>query len=144
MRKYLLKNTTILLMIAIFVMASGFCFQGLFGASKNIALAATNNISDQVDNKDTCGQETTNNQTKEPVRPTPMPKQHSSILACCIDGSHNNIVSVSQSFENGKSIQVILTIEDKSIIADLVAVAYNAPILSPPELKSVKKTILLL
>lgn len=131
-------------MIAIFVMASGFCFQGLFGASKNIALATTNNISDQVDNKDICGQETTNNQTKEPGKPTSIPKQHSSILACCSNGSHNTIISVSQSLENGKSIPVILAIEDKSIIADSVAVAYNIPILSPPELKSVKKTILLL
>lgn len=135
-------------MFVVFIMASGFCFQGLFGASKNIVLATTNNITDditnQVDNKDACGQETTNNQTKEPVKKTPMPKQHGSILACCIDGSHRTIASVSQSLENGKSIPVILTVEDKSIIADTVAVIYNTPILSPPELKSVKKTILLL
>jgi hypothetical protein len=68
---------------------------------------------------------------------------NNSVLPCCVDGGHPSVISASQPLEISKLIPALfinVSLAAPKIIKETAA--YSSPIMSPPELVSVRTTIL--
>jgi hypothetical protein len=146
MKKYFNKIIVISLLAIILPMTSSGCFQELFGLSVkvNIAEAATSlNLADSLinspfNNIDDCSQES----IQKPFNNLPETSHHNSLLPCCFDGAHFNVANSSSAFELEKFIPIIVFNTDNTIIASQAETIYHEPIIAPPELSIIKKTVL--
>lgn len=147
MKKRFTKTILILLVISMIPMLSGFC---IFQLSPNnftgfsVAQAATiDSVANTASNdSNACGEEQpTKNDSKQPL-PTPVSHNQNSLLACCIDGSHNGVASIIQSVESGLSIPVAFFPQYQiEIPSPQITHIYN-PDISPPALALIKTTVL--
>lgn len=139
MKKYFTKIIVITLLFGIFTMTSSLCFQGLLGSLAAARPAEAASVEAPVAEVDACGVQ----HVQHPVKPVaPKAAHHNTVLPCCVDGGHSDIVSFFKSVEPAKVVPVILsTIEylPKTVIE---IVAYHSPLISPPELSAVRTTIL--
>jgi hypothetical protein len=127
-------------------MTSSVCFQELFGLSIkiNIAEAATSlNFTDSLvdspfNTVDDCNQ----GPIKNPVNNLPKTSHHKSLLPCCFDGAHLNIANSSNAFELENFIPIIIFNTDNTISVSQDKPIYQEPIIAPPELSIIKKTVL--
>ena len=127
MKKYFNKIVLVLILVVIFPMSSGLCFQNLLAlpAKINIAHAAENmpamdglSTNNLINDQELCGpSENTdsnrefftpgfnkidyskmNNQAKaDEFKPLPMPANHKSVLPCCLEGNQPGLVVSAQS-----------------------------------------------
>lgn len=147
MKNRFTKTILTLLAISMVSMFSGFC---IFQLSPNnfigagVAQAATiDNVANAVSNdSNACGEEqSTENNSKQPES-TPISHNQNSLLACCVDGSHNGVVSIIQSVESWLSIPVAFFPQYQlELPSPQITYIYN-PGISPPTLAIVKTTVL--
>ena len=127
-------------------MTSSVCFQELFGLSikVNIAEAATSfNFADGLvdspfNNIDDCSQEP----IKNPINNSPKTSHHNSLLPCCFDGAHLNVANASTAFELENFSPIIIFNTDNTASVTRDKPIYQEPIVAPPELSIIKKTVL--
>lgn len=160
MKKYFVKTIVVLLISAIVPMVSGLCFNVLANPffQVKVAQAASLDISSVIDG-DMCGQEPVARQssnsvfTSEPTfAPSPIlvfnsvhsgstTESHNTSLSCCLTGNAS-VVTVFQLTEIGKSIPLSF-FNQKILPEDILRVTVHRALLtSPPELSSIKTTIL--
>jgi len=157
MKKYFIKITVVSLMTTVFFMASGFCFHSLldFKFEPRVAQAAsTDNL--EANNYNGCAGEIENNQInyfqtnflnlsnqiKDIQIPVVTTGNANSILPCCAGESHPSVVSIPQSSGINKFIPVAFISENQTLKIIPQGRIYAAPIFSPPELLSLRTTIL--
>ena len=146
MKKYFNKIIIISLLVLILPMTSSVCFQELFGLSIeiNIAEAATSlNFADSLidspfNNIDDCSREL----MPKPFNNSSKTSSHNSLLPCCFDGAHLNIANSSNALELENFIPIIIFNTDNTIRVNQDKPIYQEPIIAPPELSIIKKTVL--
>ena len=141
MKKYFVKIVAVSLIVVVFPMVSGFCFQVLFDSAvkTNVVQAAPNEM---ADNMDVCVERQGGGQIEEPMASMPITNHNNSLLPCCVNGSHSSAAAFSESLEINKFIPVIFFPEDQLLTAAPKTAVYHTHVTSPPELLSVKTTIL--
>ena len=162
MKKYFPKIIVIFLLASIFQMTSSLCFQNLnsFKMIKAAEAATVNNISSDspidmsVSNITDCSDVTLDEvQMNNPVvavgvinieqENSASHSNNNSLLPCCQEGGHPNIISGSQSFGVEKFIPILISFNTNNLTISTPQITiYNTPILLPPELLSIKKTTL--
>lgn len=163
MKKYFIKTSAFVLTAAILQLAGGFCFQNLSNPPVKVARAATGG-SDlasgemMIGEMSACSEKNSNNYTdiqaggylnkyvnglmKEMTAPAPLAGHRNSLLPCCVNGGHPNVITISQSLELGKLILILSPVPENSLSISIETPVYQAPNISPPELLAIKKTIL--
>lgn len=141
------KTILSLTIISMLPMLSGFCiFQLTPGNLTGINIAqaaATNTNSNNISSDDSsCGGEQATEQDSKQALPTTTNHDQNSLLPCCIDGSHNGVASIFQSFESSVSIPVAFLSQHQITISAPQAFLVINPILPPPAIALIKTTIL--
>ena len=145
MKKYFIKIVVISLIVAVFPVANNFCFQGILGQATmlNTASAAAINTQSSDDmGIDNC---IDNSVSEKPIIQTtqlPHTNHNNSILPCCVDSNHPNIVISSQTIEIEKNVPVVLSSDIEILKIVSKNTLYTPPIISPPKLLAVRTTIL--
>ena len=143
MKKYYIKIAAILLITVIFPMTSGSCLPGLLDPMIKTDFAQAASLDNkQANGTNVCGDEQTKEQVYDQVMPMPMKDHRNSLLPCCMDGGHSVIITNTQFIELGKLLPVMFFSKVQLFITVPKIFFDNSPIISPPELLSVKKTIL--
>jgi hypothetical protein len=139
MKKYFVRLIATLLFFAVLPMIGNFC---LADFSFLIASANTAHIShDKAIAYDICSQEQANIFNLAPVNKVAI-SNHNSISPCCEDGNSPIIVSQNQFDRIGKFIPIIFFTEKPLAKLFFKKIAYSSTVSSPPELSSIKATIL--
>lgn len=139
MKIFFIKIIAVSLLTSIFFMASGFCFHSLLSPiiKLNVAQAA-----EQISIND-CGEDKSNvEQVEKSGMPAPMAEHNNSLLPCCVAEGHPSAAIFSQATQINKFILELFFIEEQTIKTLPEIVVYQTPILPPPELLSLKSTIL--
>lgn len=166
MKKYFPKIIVIFLLVTIFQMTSGICLQNLSltKIKVNVAQAAQNDITGKslgnvvTNNMTICGNEAVESPLMSELAPSianaikfeaigqgtsALPVSHSnSLLPCCQNGGHPNVISSYQSGGIEKFIPVFSCSNINLIISTPEKPFYNTPIMAPPELFAIKITTL--
>ena len=118
------------LLLSIFSVTKGFCFDDLLNSSFKVnAAGAEIEKIDQLPDMCQCCDSQVNT-------------KNNSILPCCLDENHPTANVLNDSFELEKYFpQLISNTENNEFILS-EPLYYQAPIIAPPELYSIQKTIL--
>jgi len=124
MKKYFIKSVAIFLFAAVFVMASGFCFNSPLSSVVKMKVAKASLCDEAM--------------------PVQTSDHHNSILPCCSDSGHPtfNILSQFQSLEISKFIPSLFFNENQILKPVLKKTVYFDKIIAPPELVFLESTIL--
>ncbi|MEI7497768.1 MAG: hypothetical protein WCK11_00610 [Candidatus Falkowbacteria bacterium] len=140
MKKYFNNILSIFLLAILLPMTSGICLESLFDAPSALYVAqATTDNMPSVNNQDACGDTT---QPTTPDMPTPQTNNHNSVMPCCVDNSHSSIITLSHPIELAKLLPILILSEVHFNTAVSKPIYYQSPITSPPQLLSLKTTIL--
>jgi hypothetical protein len=141
MRKYFTRLIATVLFFAFLPMVSSFC---LADFSFLIAHANTAPVAhDKAIAYDICSQEQANIFNLAPINYDNVAiSNHNSILPCCEDSSSPTVISQTQFDQIGKFIPVIFFTEKPLAKLVFKKIAYSSTVSSPPELSSIKATIL--
>lgn len=163
MKKYFIKTAAFVLTVAILQLAGGFCFQNLSNPLVKVARATMggNEMAGgemMIGEMGACGEKNDNNYTnkqaggylnkyangliKEMTTSAPLAGHRNSLLPCCVDGGHPNVITLSQSFELEKFIPTLNPITENFLPISIETPVYHAPNISPPELLAIKKIVL--
>ena len=137
MKKYFTEIIAISLLLVVFPLANNFCFQGILD-SVNIAQASKSNNDIDMDH---CGERHSANSA---IKSDSMPvTSHSnSLLPCCSDGNHPEVIVSSQSIQIEKFVPAIISSDVEILKIVSKNTLYTPPIISPPKLLAVSTTIL--
>jgi len=164
MKKQFIKITAISLLALIIPMTGGLCFQDLLGVSfsSNVAQAATS-ISDSPElgmSMDVCNRsgvnqlnyqtntftsrvnKVDNGQNLRTATSAPISDDDNSLLPCCVGGAHPNSIISFNSLEIHKPIHFAIFSFEKLPLNTLQTISYQVPLKAPPELSSLKTTVL--
>jgi hypothetical protein len=140
MKKYFVRLIATLLFFAFLPMVSNFCLADL---SFLIARANTTPVThDKAIAYDICSQEQANIFNLAPINNNVAIQNHNSILPCCEDSNSPTVVSATQFDQIGKFIPIIFFTEKPLAKLVFKKIAYSSIVSSPPELSSIKATIL--
>lgn len=138
MRKYIIKHTAFILLLAVMPMASGYCFNNLFGSMFETKVAqAVSYVNNSAGQTDDCADQTTNDSTAAPIS-----HHDNSILPCCIDGTHSLTTTFSPLIDWDNLITVFFYAAEIMPERVFQKITYQTPIISPPRLLTIKNTIL--
>ena len=122
MKKYFIKSIAIFLFAAVFVMASGFCFNSSLSPIVKLKVAKASLCDEAM-----------------PVKTS---DHHNSILPCCSDSGHPTFNILSQSLEISKFIPSLFFNDNQILKPVLRKTVYFDKIIPPPELVFLESTIL--
>ncbi len=138
MNKYFVKIVAILLFVAILPVTSGFCFDDILSSSLAPHAMATTYDSMPM-NQTACGVQS----GQEPVRHVmPQNKHAKSVLPCCVDGDHSEIVASLQVVERAEALPIFFSNVNIQASPIIKKIAYYTSIVSPPKLFSVRTVIM--
>ena len=141
MNKFFQKIIVIFFLLVIFPVTSGLCLQGLLDPATKINIAQDSiRVAAVVGNGDTC-HDTQAPESSKAV--SPKNTKHSAALPCCVDGDHTAVVSYYKFTNPLTAVALVLPTFGKLFPpTSAKIVAYQTPLIPPPELYSVKTTIL--
>lgn len=139
MKKYFVRLIAVLLLFAFLPMVSSFC---LADFSFLVVHANTAPVAhDKAIAYDICSQKQANIFNLAPINQLAI-QSHDSILPCCIDGNSPTVISQNQLDKIGKFIAITFFTEKPLTKLFFKKIAYSSIVSSPPELLSIKATIL--
>lgn len=139
MKKYFIRLIATLLFFAFLPMVSNFCladFSFLIAHANTAPVAHNKAIA-----YDICSQKQANIFASAPVNHLAI-KNHHSISPCCADSNSPTVISANQFDQIGKFIPIIFFTEKPLAKLVFKKIAYSSTVSSPPELSSIKVTIL--
>ena len=145
MKKYFIKIVVISLIVAVFPVANNFCFQGILGHTTmpntaNAAVLDTQALADM--GMDSCIDSSVSGMPIVQVMQSSHTSHNNSILPCCVDSNHPNIVISSQTIEIEKTVPAVLSSDIEILKIVSKNTLYTPPIISPPKLLAVRTTVL--
>ncbi|MEI6835923.1 MAG: hypothetical protein WCK59_03745 [Candidatus Falkowbacteria bacterium] len=142
MKKYSIKIISLLIVSAVFFMASGFCFNSLISLEFNQTKTAPSANNFLVDADGCEGNQSIQSSGSTELLTLPGSLHHGTASSCCLNDGHLSVLNISKSSKIGQSFlgdffkeKASLTLVSKSII-------YLNPLIPPPELAVLKSTIL--
>jgi hypothetical protein len=145
MKKHFIKISAPAIIIAIFFMAGGLCFNSLLAleAGAHVPQMTISDLS-LKSGLNVCG----NNQIAQPIKaadesfPLVIASPHGIGDSCCTSDGHQSILTATKSLEINKFIPSGILMESFLPVINQKSAVYLTPIIPPPELSLLKSTIL--
>ncbi len=135
MRKQYKQIIGYILMIPILLAVSGFCFQKFVSAAPLIDSVS---VAASIEKSNDCDSAKQNLIVKEHLT-----KSHGSLALCCISNTHKVFPSIFRSNDTDQSVPLLAFVPATQSTFEIIPfIYYLAPVVSPPELSSIKSTIL--